>query len=140
MGNKQYKNIQRETYNFTNAYVTDVYDGDTITIVAKHNRLTEFKVRLYGIDTPELRTGDDESKQKGIKARNYLRSLILNKRIGIRVLNNKKYNGKMVRPKYNRLIAIIYPRSCCFNHAESYNDLLINKGYATAYFGGTKET
>ena len=39
------------------AYVKDVYDGDTITVdisLGFHVTMTDIKVRLVGIDTPEV--------------------------------------------------------------------------------------
>lgn len=54
--------------------VVDVYDGDTVTIVLKDaltpNTLTKLKIRLLGIDTPELR--DPDTKAAGLAARNWL--------------------------------------------------------------------
>lgn len=45
------------------AKVKSVYDGDTCTVdidLGFHITLRDIKVRLYGVDTPELRGGTKE--------------------------------------------------------------------------------
>ena len=105
---------------YYNAHVTGVYDGDTITcnidcgfgIILKKQ-----KIRLYGINTPELR-GDD--KINGIKARDYLRKLILDKDI---ILETYKNNKKC---KYGRWLGIIHIDDI------NINNKLIDEKYAVA--------
>lgn len=111
-----------------NAFVVDVYDGDTITCdielgfgVKLHNQ----KVRLYGINTPELR-GD--TYQAGIAARDYLREQILNKKVIIKTIENKKTNPDCDKKgKYGRWLGVIY-----YNE-KNINELMIEKGYAKIY-------
>jgi micrococcal nuclease len=58
------------------AVVEDVYDGDTVTLtidLGMHVHLRRQKVRLIGIDAPEVR-GD--SRAAGLTARDFLRSLL----------------------------------------------------------------
>lgn len=76
----------------TIAYVEKVYDGDTFTAVAyTGTKYEQFQVRLLGIDTPELRNVSAEEKARGIRARDYLRSLILNKYVHLEVEGECKY-------------------------------------------------
>lgn len=82
------------------AVVIKVYDGDTITVridlgfnVTKTERL-----RLYGIDTPEVR---GEERPDGLVARDWLRSLIMNKEIIVKTYKDKK-------GKYGRYLADIF--------------------------------
>ena len=50
--------------------VLDVYDGDTITITVKVDEsYYRMNCRLDGIDTPELRSQDEEEKVAARKAR-----------------------------------------------------------------------
>lgn len=52
--------------------VVSVYDGDTLTV-----RVTrEFRVRMLGLWSPEVRTRDAAEKQRGIAARDHLRGLL----------------------------------------------------------------
>jgi micrococcal nuclease len=104
----------------TEATCIDVYDGDTITIEATPSQFKQtdtkykWKVRLLGIDTPEIRQKQDGA----IEARDALRRLILNKKI---YLDIKKYG------KFGRLIALIY-----YNNIE-INQYMIDNGFAKPY-------
>ena len=106
-----------------NAHVTKVYDGDTITVdiylglgICKKKE----RIRLFGINTPEIRGGTDETKAQGIAARDALRVWILNKQIVLKTIKDKT-------GKYGRLLGVIY-----FNDTN-INDLLIKEGYAVEY-------
>lgn len=134
-------------------YVENVYDGDTITIlfpVKQHiynmnskdeidlksdkNKkdlieIKKIKLRLYGIDTPELKPSKkmenrEEHIQKAIEAKNFLSNLILNQIVEIDFLKNDKYG---------RPLAIIYKNNIDINHH------LIEKGYANKYDGKKKK-
>lgn len=70
-----------------NGVVVKVYDGDTITLEGK------VKLRLYGIDAPEL-------KQKGGK---FARELLYNK-----IYNKRIEYVPMSTDRYGRIVAKIY--------------------------------
>ena len=56
--------------------IVDIYDGDTITVVIKlNNQLQKHKIRLYGINSPELK---GPTHIDGLAARNFLISQIVN--------------------------------------------------------------
>jgi len=83
------------------AYVTAVYDGDTITVdidLGLDIFLQNQKIRLFGIDAPEVRGKD---KDAGIYARDWLRSNILDKHIVIHTIKDSK-------GKYGRYLGIIF--------------------------------
>ena len=64
------------------ATVTDVYDGDTITVDIDLGLRTfkkGLKIRLLRVNTPEIR--GKEREEEGLKVRNWLRDRILNKEI-----------------------------------------------------------
>lgn len=100
-----------------NGYVKSVYDGDTITcdidcgfgIILKKQ-----KIRLYGINTPEVR---GEEKEKGIISRDKLRERILDKNIILKTVKDKK-------GKYGRYLGII------FLNDENINDWLVENKLA----------
>merc|ERR1719384_38722 len=56
------------------AKVVKVYDGDTVTIVAPlfDGVISRFRVRLNGIDAPEIRTKDEWEKKAGYIVRDIL--------------------------------------------------------------------
>jgi micrococcal nuclease len=83
------------------AYVTDVYDGDTITCIIDcgfNIGMQKTKIRLYGINTPELR---GEDREIGLHVRDELRKKILNKHILLKTIKDKK-------GKYGRYLGKIY--------------------------------
>ena len=110
-------------YEYT-VFVKAVYDGDTVTVdidLGFNSKLCNEKLRLLGINAPEIRGGTDETRQKAREARDFLRSLILNKHVTVRTVKDQK-------GKYGRYLAIIYlPDGQCVNlsmiennHAEKY--------------------
>jgi micrococcal nuclease len=128
----------------TNGRITDVYDGDTITVVlnlalSKEKILQKHKIRLYGIDTPELK---GLTHEKGLEARNFLIHLITQKDIELTKEYKKNEIIEMLKEtktifrfellgedKYGRLLANIYR----LDETDSLNDMLLIHGYAKEY-------
>lgn len=135
-------------------YVDSVYDGDTITVLIpiklhiynmisnsqidessdsnKSNSiyLNKVKLRLMGIDTPEMKLSKDtvsrdELIKKAEEAKEFLSNMILGKIIKIDILSNDKYG---------RPLANLYLNDKCLNK------LMVEKGFAKNYNGGTKDT
>lgn len=80
------------------AVVLDVYDGDTFTVdidLGFGVWLRNQKIRLYGVNTPEIRTKDKQEKIKGYKVRDYIRTQLLDKVVILRTY--KKNKGKFGR-------------------------------------------
>ena len=105
-----------DTYIY-NAYVTSVYDGDTITCNINCGfgvELKKQKIRLYGLNTPEVR---GEEKAEGIISRDKLRERILDKEILLKTKKDKK-------GKYGRYLGVIYLGD------ENINDWLVESGLA----------
>ncbi|NND63518.1 MAG: thermonuclease family protein [Flavobacteriaceae bacterium] len=101
------------------AFVKDVYDGDTITAVVDLGFLhyQEMKLRLYGIDTPELRGPE---RPQGLIVRDILRDLILEKEVEIHTYKDKQ-------GKYGRYLATIMLDEL------NINEWLVSEGHATVY-------
>ena len=102
------------------ALVTEVYDGDTITVdidLGFGIKLIDQKIRLFGINSPELK---GKTKSEGIKSRDKLTQLILNKQIKIETIKDKK-------EKYGRLLGKIWVEQTLIN------DVLISEGLAVPY-------
>jgi micrococcal nuclease len=114
------------------AEVVKVYDGDTCTCVVDLGFKTylRIKVRLVGVDTPEIRTKDLEEKTRGIATRDWLRERILGKK----VLLHTKDKGK-----FGRWLGTIWELSEETPEFEnSYNNKLITEGFAKKYLGGKR--
>lgn len=82
------------------AHITQVYDGDTVTVdidLGLNVWIRNEKVRLYGINAPELR---GKERPQGLPSRDHLRELILDKDVIIETIKDKK-------GKYGRYLGII---------------------------------
>ena len=106
-----------------NARIVSVYDGDTVTIdidLGLGSWLMKQKVRLYGIDTPELR---GKEREEGLKVRDLVRNWLP---VGAEVLikTHKDKSGK-----FGRWLAEIYPAG----FEESLNEYLVKNGHAKEY-------
>ena len=114
--------------NISGGKVVDVYDGDTITVASKiddwdTSPIYRWKIRQFGIDTPEIRTKDLKEKEEGIKARDFMRETIMDKYVRIEIEGNDKYG---------RVLASVYLGT------KNLSDLMVKKGYAAVYDGGKK--
>ncbi len=104
------------------AFVTKVYDGDTITVEIDLGFKTSVKgekIRLSRINTPEVR---GVSREEGLKSRDYLRTLILNKEILLETIKDKK-------GKYGRYLGELFFKQ---ENEEwlNINDHLVEEGFA----------
>lgn len=110
----------------------DVYDGDTCTVLILYPGMTlpvRHNVRLYGIDTPELRAPKDMENRdyhvyRARLARDTLFDLIGNKVISFTI------RGK---DKYNRLLA-----SLTLEDGRDVVKVLLEKGLGVEYYGEGK--
>jgi len=106
-------------YNYK-AKVLDIYDGDTMTVEIDLGFTIKFtaKLRLLGIDTPEIRSKDQTEKALAYEARDYLRNLLLNKEVTINTTKKGKYGRYLATIFYNNI---------------NINDELLRLGYAKKY-------
>ena len=101
------------------AKIIDVYDGDTVTAMVDLGFLhyQKMKLRLYGIDTPELR---GEERERGLEVRDILREMILDQEVIINSYKDKQ-------GKYGRYLANI------FLNGIDINEWLVDNGHAVPY-------
>lgn len=115
--------MNNENLYWYKAKVVSVYDGDTITVNIDLglNITRRETVRLYGINTPELRGSE---KEEGIKSRNWLQMELepYYHTDGLFVHTIKDKSGK-----YGRLLAELWIGDRCLNHE------LVEKGLAREY-------
>jgi len=111
-------------YEYKVKEVVKIYDGDTITVILDLGfGITKKEIiRLYGINTPEIRGIE---RAEGLKSRKRLVELIEeNPDFYIQTIKDK--NGK-----YGRLLGILkIPEK-----TTSINKTLINEGFAKPYMG-----
>ena len=94
--------------------VTKVYDGDTVQLENGE------RVRLIGINTPEIAHRNRPAESGGEAARAYLQELVAGKLVRLEY-------GKERRDKYQRLLAHLFTRE-----GENINMLMLSEGYAHA--------
>jgi len=138
------------------ARVVSIYDGDTITCVLPiNNKYYNFKIRLAGIDTCEIKSKCEENKVLAVKAKKRLCQLIipdfnlndesnkeLNKELD-KILNEKCYIIKIKLGEfdlYGRVLGWLYDNKADINTPieKSFNNILINEHLAYKYEGKTK--
>lgn len=116
------------------AKVVEVYDGDTVTVILFCGiRRVKQKVRIYGLDTPEIRPLKSiENREDEIKrakaAREFLKQLVLNKVVVLDIMG---------REKYGRFLCSIHVNIGC-SHLN-VEQTMIEEGHGTPYFGGKKK-
>jgi micrococcal nuclease len=128
--NMNINNTNKFTLEGTSCYVrvVDVYDGDTITIVFRFgNKFYNKKCRIYGIDTPEIKTKNIEEKKEGNKAKEFLTNLVLGKVI---------WCAFEKEDKYGRLLATLWLDK---DANESIDKIMIRAGFGYEYYGKTKK-
>ncbi|NOZ03215.1 MAG: nuclease [FCB group bacterium] len=103
------------------AVVVSVYDGDTCRVdldlgfgIWKKNE----KIRLARINAPEIRGGD---RERGLAARDYLRSLVLDKEIILETIKDRK-------GKYGRYLGELWMKEA--DTLVNVNDALVKAGLA----------
>jgi len=126
-----------------NAEVVRVVDGDTIiaNVDVGFDMWKRYNISLYGINTPQTRTRDLQEKAKGYEAKDRLIEL-LEENENKFVLESKGLD------KYGRSLGVIWTG---YHEVETYadtsgtrpieislNDLLVQEGLATEYFGGKR--
>ncbi len=113
--------MKKTLYNYK-AKVTEVYDGDTCTLeidLGLNAFIKNEKIRLSRIDAPEVR---GKEKEKGLRARDFLRQQILEKEIWLETIKDQE-------EKFGRYLGEIYLET----KPEKYvniNDLMVEKGFA----------
>jgi micrococcal nuclease len=102
------------------AHVVSVYDGDTLTVdidLGFDIHFKDMKIRMYGIDTPEIR---GTSRPKGLISRDALRERILGKDVIVRTIRD-------TQEKYGRYLAVIDL------DGENINRWMVVNKYAVEY-------
>lgn len=84
------------------ARIVDVIDGDTFDLMIDEgfSNFTQQRMRLYGIDAPEMKTDAGKDLQRRLVENYYLAPVI--------VQSIEAPKSKQFRDKYGRFLAIIY--------------------------------
>jgi len=107
--------------------VLNVVDGDTCDVSADCGFDIHFnlRVRLFGINAPEIHSKDANEKAAGLKAKDYLMKLIGGKQVVIETLKDstEKFGRYLAKVKVGTL---------------DVNDDMVKSGNARPYFGGKR--
>jgi len=102
------------------AKIVSAYDGDTFRAdvdLGFHTWIKDAIFRLYGIDTPEMRS---PTTAAGVAARDAFREKVLGKPVMIATFKDRT-------EKYGRYLAVIWL------DGENVNQWMIDAGYAVPY-------
>lgn len=102
--------------------VVHVADGDTFDIAAPDNREERTRVRLWGVDTPEIAGSPQGAMHFGAEASAFARETLLDQRVRILL------NPERSRDRYGRLLAYVVLEDT----GESFNELLLEHGMGYA--------
>ncbi len=111
------------TYDVT---LLKVYDGDTVYIETElWPNLSQFtKLRILGIDTPEIRTRKTCEKVLGYEAKRFLGNYLTGKALTLSDVKYGKYAGRVIGNLYADGVLV--------------SKIMIDRGYAVPYFGKKK--
>ena len=116
-----------------NVKVLKVVDGDTVDVdidLGFGIVLTDERVRIMGIDTPESRTSDKVEKIFGLAAKARLKELLDEEAILITTEDKK---GEDMKGKFGRILGDFRVGG------KTVTEILIEEGHAVAYHGESKD-
>jgi len=111
--------------------ILKVIDGDTVDVdidLGFDVILSNQRIRLYGIDTPESRTSDKEEKIYGIAAKEFLKSYLQEGNF------TTLQTVKDATGKFGRILGK-FPID---QTGKTINELLVENHHAVEYFGQSK--
>ena len=117
---------ERNPYFYRGCRVERIIDGDTVDLFVHVGFDTYLKrrVRLIGIDTPEVRTKDLNEKARGIAATQRLRELIEEGNTGTTLVVDLESHDL---DKYGRVLGTVW----C--GGKNLNRALLSEGHADTY-------
>lgn len=117
-----------------NCTINKVIDGDTVDVdidLGFGVVLTDERVRIMGIDTPESRTSNKIEKLFGLAAKKRLKEL-LSKQCILKTEINK--DGEDMKGKFGRVLGDFVAAD-----GRLVTDIMIEEGHAVAYHGQSKD-
>jgi len=116
-----------------------VVDGDTVDVDIELGFgvvLSDERVRIMGIDTPESRTSDKVEKLFGLAAKKRLKEL-LGKQPVLRTQIAK--DGEDMKCKFGRVLGDFNVYDAKTDSWRPATEVMIDEGHCVPYFGGSKE-
>ena len=117
--------------------VIKVVDGDTVDVdidLGFGVTLTDERVRIMGIDTPESRTRDKVEDLFGEAAKARLKELMKH---GGKLITTEDRKGEDMKGKFGRILGDF---KVDYNgEMKKVTEILTEEGHCVPYFGGSKE-
>ncbi len=110
-----------------NARLIRVIDGDTVDLEIDlgFDLSVRQRLKLYGVGTPDSRSADSNTKQKGLEAKQRLTELLPRQFKIITILNK--------RGKYGRVLGTIFITEKDTGKEVNVNELMVTEGHAVKY-------
>jgi len=121
------------------ATIVKVVDGDTVDVdidLGFGIVLSDERVRIAGIDTPESRTRDKEEKKFGLAAKARVKQL-LGKTCVLKTQINK--DGEDMKGKFGRILGDFNVYDSATDRWRMLTEILVSEGHAVPYHGQNKE-
>jgi micrococcal nuclease len=121
------------------AKIIKIVDGDTVDVdidLGFGIVLSDERVRIAGIDTPESRTRDLEEKKFGLAAKARVKQL-LGKTCVLKTQINK--NGEDMKGKFGRILGDFQVYDAKTDTWKLLTEVLVSEGHAVPYHGQNKE-
>lgn len=120
------KVVTKEAENVVKCVITTITDGDTL---ACHDGVNDHKIRLMGVDAPELKQickdSADKEFQCGVTARNIIVKMIKNQKVACQLYGKDLYQRNL---------------GVCYANNLDIGEFLLNKGYAvTSMYGNASK-
>ena len=118
--------------------VVKIVDGDTVDVDINLGFgvwLSDERVRIIGIDTPESRTRDRVEDLFGEAAKARVKELMEGE---AKLITTEDRKGEDMKGKFGRILGDFYVERY-EGKREKLTDVLIEEGHAVAYFGGSKQ-
>ena len=134
-----YYNLEGNTMqnNEYDVKVIKVVDGDTVDVdidLGFGVTLTDERVRIMGIDTPESRTRDKVEDLFGEAAKERLKVLMKD---GGKLITTEDRKGEDMKGKFGRILGDF---KVDYNgEMKKVTDIMTEEGHCVPYFGGSKE-
>lgn len=114
--------------------INRVVDGDTVDVDIELGFgvvLSDERVRIMGIDTPESRTRDKVEKLFGLASKKRLKELLAD---GCILKTQIARDGEDMKGKFGRILG-----DFMLDTGERVTELMAAEGHCVPYFGGSKE-
>ncbi|MEK9695796.1 MAG: thermonuclease family protein [Candidatus Poseidoniales archaeon] len=122
-----------------NAKIIKVVDGDTVDVdidLGFGIVLTDERVRIMGIDTPESRTSDKVEKVFGLASKERLKQLLAKESILVTTIDK---GGEDMKGKFGRVLGDFKCYYAPEDREATVSEILIKEGHAVAYHGQSKD-